>query len=100
MLLDSVSRTLNFWLFVFALVVVALALLDALIRPPADFLSANKQKKAFWMLILGLGLAVVLISLSGIDFLSILALIAALVYLVDARPALQQVRRNRKTRNR
>lgn len=70
-------------LSVASLIVVVWALVDAAIRPQAAFIAAGKQTKQIWLIILGVALlATVLFG----NFLSILGLVAALVYLIDVRP--------------
>jgi Protein of unknown function (DUF2516) len=61
---------------VVALVITAVAFIDVLLRRPAAFVAADKQTKVFWILLLVLGL-----------FVTILGVIAAIIYFVDARPA-------------
>ncbi|MDQ0942492.1 DUF2516 family protein [Streptomyces sp. V1I1] len=65
-----------------ALVMAALAREDA-------YRAADKQKKSFWLIILGVTVALnVFVS---VLFLSIAGLIATIVFFVDVRPALKQV---------
>jgi hypothetical protein len=66
------------------LVIKAWALIDAAIRPSRAFVSEQKQTKALWV-----GILVVAILATYVGFLSILGLIAALVYLLDVRPAVK-----------
>jgi hypothetical protein len=66
------------------------AVFDALRRPEPAFPAVEKQTKKFWLIILGLALLGNLVS-DALGFLTILGTIAALVYVVDARPALGQV---------
>jgi hypothetical protein len=61
-----------------ARVVILAALIDVLIRRDAAFVAAGKQTKIFWILVLVLGL-----------FISLVGLIAAIVYFVDVRPAVR-----------
>jgi uncharacterized membrane protein len=63
-----------------AKLVVVVALVDAAMRRDAAFVAASKQTKIFWILVLVLGF-----------FISFVGIIAAIVYLVDVRPALRQV---------
>ncbi|MEU1278698.1 DUF2516 family protein [Streptomyces sp. NPDC005805] len=67
-----------------ALVMAAMAREDA-------YRAADKKTKSFWLIILGLAAAVNLIPFISMLFLSIAGLIAAIVFFVDVRPALQQV---------
>lgn len=76
-----------------AFVVEAWAFVDAIIRPKAAFPAAGKQTKTIWLLILGvavvLGLAGALSgSVTGI--LSVVAFVAAAIYLVDVRPRVRE----------
>lgn len=64
-----------------SLVLRLVALIDAITHPDALYLATGKQTKTFWLIVLIIGL---LIPLVGI--------IAAIVYLVDVRPALRGAR--------
>lgn len=75
------------------LIVALIAFLDAVSRPAQAYLAADKMTKQGWTLILGL--AVLVQFLLGGGILGLVALVASIVYLVDARPALQAVRRRR-----
>jgi hypothetical protein len=61
-----------------ATVVVVVALIDAALRRNEAFVAAGKQTKIFWILVLVLGL-----------FITLVGVIAAIVYLVDVRPAVK-----------
>ena len=65
--------------------------IDAVRRPQDAFVAADKQTKNFWLIILGLALASQLVFPSAIAILPIIGTVAALVYLVDAIPALRAV---------
>lgn len=79
------------YLLVFVLCVVAVV--DLLRRPTAAFVSAGKRTKGFWGAILGVATAIAFVAIPyplGIGELQFLALgsaVAAIVYLVDVRPA-------------
>lgn len=80
----------------FALLAVKIfALVDALARPAASYVSAEKLTKQAWLLILGLTLAVDLLTFNPISILSLIGTVAAFVYLADARPALKVYRGSR-----
>jgi hypothetical protein len=64
------------------------ALVDAITRRDAAFVAAGKQTKQFWLVVLGLAVVT-----SWIGFLSLIGLVAALVYLVDVRPAIKDMPR-------
>jgi len=82
---------------VFSLVILALAvwaLVDAVRRPAPAFAAAGKQTKQIWLIILGVATAVAFFCVPGPlglgllpSFLGLLAAVAAIVYLVDVRPA-------------
>ncbi len=75
-----------------ALALTAWALVDALVRPAAAYVAAGKLTKPAWAAITAL--AVLVIFWQGpISFLGLPAVIAAVVYLVDVRPAVRGLRR-------
>ena len=67
------------------------AMVDAVARPAQAYLAADKMNKQAWMMILGLALLVQILLPFGL--LQLIGLVAALVYVLDARPALQSVTR-------
>jgi hypothetical protein len=68
------------------------AFVDALIRPANGFVAAGKLTKPGWAAITGL--ATLIIFWQGpMSFLGLPAVIAAVVYLVDVRPAVRGLRR-------
>ena len=75
------------YLAMLALAVVAL-LMAALFRDDA-YRAADKQNKGFWLIILGIAVAVNL--LVPMLFLQLAGLVASIVFFVDVRPALRQV---------
>ncbi len=79
-------------LYYATLALTAWALVDALIRPAAAYVAAGKLTKPGWAAILGLALLVILWQ-GPMTFLGLPAVIAAVVYLVDVRPAVRQLRR-------
>lgn len=76
-------------LFLALLVMSIYALVHAILQREDAFRATNKQTKQFWVVILGVTVAVQLI----IPWLLLVlaGTIATIVYLVDVRPALQQV---------
>jgi hypothetical protein len=77
---------------VLALIVMKLfALVDALVRPARLYVAAGKKTKVFWTVILALAVVInwYLLWLAGI--------VAAIVYLVDVRPALRELSGGRGT---
>lgn len=66
------------------LVVKAFALVDCIRQPSHAFVAMGKQTKQIWLAIL---IGAVVASFIGV--LSVIGLIAALVYLLDVRPAVR-----------
>jgi Protein of unknown function (DUF2516) len=69
------------------------AFVDALVRPAAGFVAAGKLSKPGWLAITGIALLVLLWQQTPLSFLGLPAVIAAVVYLVDVRPAVRGLRR-------
>jgi hypothetical protein len=67
----------------------AFAFVNALLWPAEAYTAASKLTKPAWLAILGLGLAaqVLLINSSPLNPIHLIATIAAIVFLVDVRPA-------------
>jgi len=75
------------------LVLVGWALIDAATRPAQAFVVAGKQTKQIWLVILGVCLLLSLVGVGGIlGFFGFLIAVAAIVYLVDVRPAVREIR--------
>ena len=68
------------------------ALVDALIRPAQSYVAAGKLTKPAWVAITALA-AVLTYFVLPLNFLGLIATVAAIVYLVDVRPALRGLRR-------
>ncbi|MDH6576678.1 DUF2516 family protein [Kitasatospora sp. MAP5-34] len=70
---------------------------DALTRREDAYRAADKKTKPFWLIILGLALGIdLLLGPSVFGPLALVGLVAAIVYMVDVRPALKQVTGGRK----
>jgi hypothetical protein len=86
----------DFWVFTAlswgALALTAWAFIDALIRPAPGFVAAGKLTKPGWAAITGLSVAIVY-WFGPMSFLGLPAVIAAVVYLVDVRPAVRGLKR-------
>jgi sterol desaturase/sphingolipid hydroxylase (fatty acid hydroxylase superfamily) len=88
----SIQSTLVLVLGVLALGCEVFALVDALRHRPDAFAAAGKRTKTFWAVVLAVALAIgIIVVLNVLNFIGILAFVAAAVYLVDVRPALRQV---------
>lgn len=88
MLLQGFNSVLSL-VFLAMLILAVFCLVDAFMRRDDSYLAADKKTKPFWLIILGVTVAVHL--LVPFFFLKIVGLIASIVYLVDVRPALIQV---------
>ncbi len=69
------------------------AFIDALVRPAAGYVAAGKLTKPGWAAITGLAVLVIF-WMGPMSFLGLPAVIAAVVYLVDVRPAVRGLRRD------
>ncbi|MFN2537729.1 MAG: DUF2516 family protein [Mycobacteriales bacterium] len=69
------------------LVTCGYALLDCLRRPAAGFIAHGKLTKQIWTGIL-VGALAIAVLLGFLSFIGSLAVVAAIVYLVDVKPAL------------
>ena len=75
------------------LVLVGWALIDAATRPAPAFVAAGKQTKQIWLAILGVALLLCLVGFGGVlGLFGFLIAVAAIVYLVDVRPAVREMR--------
>jgi hypothetical protein len=74
-----------------ALALKVWALVDACTRPAPAYVATGKLNKVAWVAILAA--AVLLGGTSVLGIFGLLGLVAAIVYLVDVRPAVQELRR-------
>jgi Protein of unknown function (DUF2516) len=89
--------------FFLALLVVAFgietwAFIDAITRPAAAYVAAGKLTKTKWLFILGIAFVLGLYSAAqggSIGFLSLIAIVAAGVYLSDVRPKVREFKNSR-----
>ena len=72
-------------------VLQAWAFIDAVSRRPEAFVAANKLTKPAWLLILGLALLAHMLIWDPISILNLAGAVAAIVYMVDARPAMRSL---------
>lgn len=96
-LVDGFSSVLS-WLMIALLVFKVFAFVDAAIRREDAYRAVDKQTKPFWLIILGLVVAVSFVPVGGL-FLNLIGLIAAIVYVVDVRPKVRAVTPPRGGRN-
>lgn len=75
-----------------ALGIQAFALVDCLTQRPDAFLAASKRTKGFWLAITGVATALGFVSITNpLNLFSLVAVVAAAVYLADVRPAVRAV---------
>jgi Protein of unknown function (DUF2516) len=79
------------WVLHYAAVALAAwALIDCVMRPTRAFPAASKLTKPAWLAITAVATAV-LFFFDVLGFLGIIAIVAAIVYLVDVRPAVREI---------
>ena len=69
------------------------AFVDAVSRRPDAFVAADKLTKPAWLIILGIALVAHMLIWYPFSLLNLAGAVAAIVYIVDARPALQSLTR-------
>ncbi len=67
------------------------ALSDAVIRKDAFYVAADKQNKAFWLLLLVVFLTLHIFLPNPLNVLNLIGTVAAFVYLADVRPLLRSM---------
>lgn len=86
-----------FWMLL-ALVTFAIeafAFVDAASRRADAYTAADKLTKQAWLIILGLACVAHMLIWSPASILNLVGIVAALVYVLDARPALRALTRGR-----
>ncbi|MBB1253998.1 DUF2516 family protein [Streptomyces alkaliterrae] len=89
MLLQGFNSLMGF-VYLGLLIFAIFCFVDAAMRRPDAYLAADKKTKQFWLIILGVVVAVNIIPMGFMLFV-IAGVIANIVYMVDVRPALIQV---------
>jgi hypothetical protein len=69
------------------------ALIDAVRRPSAAYEAAGKLTKTAWVIILAVSVVVGLLFPGLLGIFNLAGLIAAIVYIVDVRPAVREITR-------
>lgn len=94
-MIRSLQIYIYFALYFTVFVLAVWALIDAVTRPTAAFVSAGKRTKNFWLAITGGATAVAFVAipppfgLGAFSFLALAAAVGGIVYLVDVRPAVR-----------
>ena len=74
-------------------VLQAFAFVDSVTHRPDAYAAADKLTKNAWMIILGLGVVAHMLFWSPLSLFNLVGIIAAIVYLVDVRPAIKSLTR-------
>ncbi len=90
--MDFITSMLANGIEIGSLALAIWALVDAAMRPTPLYTAADKLTKPAWLGITG-GAAAVSLLTNTLGIFGLVALVASIVYLVDVRPALQQVQR-------
>jgi hypothetical protein len=85
----QVQGGVTFVVLIALLAIKAYAFINALTWSPQHYEAAGKLTKTAWGLILGISLVAQI--LIGVGLINIVFTVAAIVYLVDVRPALQEL---------
>ncbi len=80
-------------LYVVLLAVKLWALVDALLHKDESYVAADKQNKAFWLLLLVIFFALQFLLRDPRQILNLIGTVVAFVYLADVRPTLRAMRR-------
>jgi hypothetical protein len=78
LLLYLAAQALTVWAFA-----------DSLVRPASGFVATGKLTKPAWVAITALAAVIIFLTQNPIALLGLPAIIAAVVYLVDVRPAVR-----------
>lgn len=90
--LISAQSTVALVLGLAALAVQVWAFVDALLNRPDAFVAAGKRTKGFWLLVTGVATAIGFVFfLNPFNLFSLVAIVAAGIYLTDVRPAVRAV---------
>lgn len=90
--IGSVQSVIILVLGIAAFAVEIFALVDAARHRADAYVAASKRTKNFWLVVTGAAALIGFVFIwSPLNFIGIIAIVAAGVYLADVRPALQQV---------
>jgi hypothetical protein len=76
-------------------VILAVALFHVIRTRPDAYAATGKQSKKFWLILLGVFLLLTLTIGGGLSLVGIAATVAGIVYLVDVKPAIDEILRRR-----
>lgn len=72
----------------------AFAFVDGATQRADAYVAADKLTKKAWLIILGLAVAAHMLFWHPINIFNLVGIVAALVYIVDVRPAIRSLRRS------
>ncbi|HUW77425.1 MAG TPA: DUF2516 family protein [Candidatus Nanopelagicaceae bacterium] len=76
-------------------VILAVGLIHVIRTRPDAYTATGKQSKKFWLAVLGIFLVITLTIGGGLSLVGIAATVAGIVYLVDVKPAIDEILRRR-----
>ena len=71
----------------------AFAFIDSATHRPDAYVATDKMTKKAWLIILGLALAAHMLIWAPLSIFNLVGIVAAIVYIVDVRPALRALTR-------
>jgi hypothetical protein len=71
----------------------AFAFVDSVTHRPDAYVAADKLTKPAWMIILGIAVVAHMLIWAPLSMLNLAGIVAAIVYIVDVRPALRALTR-------
>ena len=74
-------------------VILAVSLFHVIRTRPDAYTATGKQSKKFWLIVLGVALVLTLTIGGGLGIIGIAATVAGIVYLVDVKPAIDEILR-------
>ena len=74
-------------------VILSISLFHAIRTRPDAYTATGKQSKNFWLIVLGVALVLTLTIGGGLGIIGIAATVAGIVYLVDVKPAIDEILR-------
>ena len=74
-------------------VILGVSLFHVIRTRPDAYTATGKQSKKFWLIVLGVALVLTLTIGGGLGIIGIAATVAGIVYLVDVKPAIDEILR-------
>ena len=88
---DDVARYINLLVLIFSLVIQAVALIHCLTQRGDGFQAIGTLPKGAWAAILAVCIVLTLLVSGAIGIFGLIGIAAALIYLLDVRPALKDL---------